>query len=177
VIDVLYYLSYNNYWQTRSIARPLCDSRATCWNIVFTTLVTDERTNGRTDGQPENTMPLSVRLEATDDESTMPKTRRRHCWRIFPKERDTHSSTPVYSLRVCANALIASTCRHLKSHNRFYSTVILITPLLLSPSLSLCLFDADFLRGLHRMSCSPRRRRTSWCDVNLLTTGIRLDYS
>jgi len=29
-LDVLYYWSY---WQTRSIARPLCDSRATCQSV------------------------------------------------------------------------------------------------------------------------------------------------
>jgi len=31
-LEVLYYWSNeSNYWQTRSIARPLCDSRATCF--------------------------------------------------------------------------------------------------------------------------------------------------
>jgi len=33
-LEVLYcWRNEANYWQTRSIARPLCDSRATCWVI------------------------------------------------------------------------------------------------------------------------------------------------
>jgi len=29
-LEVLHYWSNEAYWQTRSITRPLCDSRATC---------------------------------------------------------------------------------------------------------------------------------------------------
>jgi len=47
-----------NYWQTPSIARPLCDSRATCFFTVEETSetflvaaeATDKRTNRQTDG-------------------------------------------------------------------------------------------------------------------------------
>ena len=39
-LEILYYWSNEaNYWQTRSIARPLCDSRATCQNSSTSWLV------------------------------------------------------------------------------------------------------------------------------------------
>jgi len=38
------FIRFHKYWQTRSIARPLCDSRASCQYITFASSVTEERT-------------------------------------------------------------------------------------------------------------------------------------